>query len=149
MGGLKPEQIVRMQALSNLSPTITYGVTFERGLKVLFGDRAHLHISGTASIDSKGQIMYPGDVQKQTRRTIENIRALLEPHKAGLEDMAYLKVYLRDPENFSTVEKVLSENIPRHIPCLLLEAPVCRPGWLVEIEGTAVTAEQHNYPNFL
>ena len=41
---LKQEQIVRMEAPKNLPPTITYGVTFERGTRVRFGDRSHLHI---------------------------------------------------------------------------------------------------------
>ncbi len=51
IGNLKEEQIVRMEALENLSSTIVYGVTFERGTRIRFGDRSHLYISGTASID--------------------------------------------------------------------------------------------------
>jgi hypothetical protein len=52
IGNIKEEQIVRMEALKNLSSTSVYGVTFERGTRLLFGDRSHIHISGTASIDS-------------------------------------------------------------------------------------------------
>lgn len=59
IGGLRPEQIVRLEAPSHLSPTIVYGVTFERGLRVRFGDRSHLYISGTASIDSRGRSCFP------------------------------------------------------------------------------------------
>jgi enamine deaminase RidA (YjgF/YER057c/UK114 family) len=150
MGGLQPGQVVRMEALDNLSPTIKYGVTFERGLKVLFGDRTHFHISGTASIGSHGELLYPGDVKKQTERTLDNIRALLEPHGAGLEDMSYLKVYLRDPSSCSQVEKIIKQHIPGEVPCLLLEAAVCRPGWLVEIEGVALKPfDNAFFPPFL
>jgi enamine deaminase RidA (YjgF/YER057c/UK114 family) len=60
IGGLQAGQIVRMEALSHLSPTILYGVTFERGLRVRFGDRSHLHISGTASIDLNGDVLHAG-----------------------------------------------------------------------------------------
>jgi enamine deaminase RidA (YjgF/YER057c/UK114 family) len=149
IGGLKPGQVERMQALKKLSPTIAYGVTFERGLKVMFGDRTHFYISGTASINRKGELMYPNDVKKQTERTIENIRALLSPHSADMGNMAYFKVFLRDPSTCSAVEDILSKHVPEDIPCLILEAPVCRPGWLVEMEGVGMKEEKNEYPDFL
>ena len=34
----------------------------------LFGDRCHLYISGTASIDPSGQVMFPQNAGKQTVR---------------------------------------------------------------------------------
>lgn len=66
---LKPEQIVPIDALENLAPTIKYGVTFERGILVRFGDRSHLYISGTASIDKNGKVLHISDVKRQTQRT--------------------------------------------------------------------------------
>ena len=68
--GLAAGQVVRMEALSHLSPTILYGVTFERGLRVRFGDRSHLYISGTASINSEGEVLHVGDAELQTRRAM-------------------------------------------------------------------------------
>ena len=45
--GLETPQIEYMQALDHLNPTHEYGVTFERGTKISFGDREHFHISAT------------------------------------------------------------------------------------------------------
>lgn len=148
-GNVKEEQIVRMEALENLNSTIQYGVTFERGLRIRFGDRSHLHISGTASIDSKGNILHVSDICKQTERTIENIKALLSPHGASLKDMQYLIVYLRNPKHFPVIKDLLSRLIPENVPIVPVEGPVCRPGWLIEMEGVAIIADKTNFPPFL
>lgn len=106
---LKPEQIVPIDALENLAQTIKYGVTFERGIRVRFGDRSHLYISGTASIDENGKVLHISDVKRQTQRTLENIQALLEPQRASMNDMAYLIVYLRSFKDKNKVMEVLKK----------------------------------------
>ena len=145
---LEPEQIVRMEALENLSPTIDYGVTFERGLRVRYGDRSHLYISGTASIDKFGKILHYGDVRRQTVRTIENVEALLTPHGGSLEDMAYLLVYVRDPHSLGAVKAIVEEHVSQSVPTLFIEGCVCRPSWLVEMEGVAVIEDTTRFPVF-
>jgi len=137
-----------MEALDHLSPTIKYGVTFERGTRIIFGDRSHLHISGTASIDNNGQVMYIGDARKQTERTIENVKALLAPHGADLSDMAYLIVYVRNLKDRNKVMEVLERKIPSNIPYLFLEGAVCRPSWLVELEGVGIIPDSSEFSPF-
>ena len=51
--GLQAEQIRFLHAPEYLNPTYEYGVTFERGTAVEYGDRKHIFISGTASIGGK------------------------------------------------------------------------------------------------
>ncbi len=146
--GLKPEQIIRMEAREHLNPTLEYGVTFERGTKIEFGDRSHLYISGTASIDKHGNILHTGDIRKQTKRTLENIRALLRPHGANLEDMAYFIVYVRNITQAKEVEDILRKEKLDNVPVIFAEGAVCRPGWLVEIEGVAIIHTNTNWPVF-
>ena len=148
IGGLSADQIVRMEAPSHLSPTILYGVTFERGLRVRFGGRSHLHISGTASIDNKGEVLHLGDAEAQTRRTIENVRALLDAQGAVLDDMAYFIAYVRNAHDRFIVRKVLQELLGEKTPLIFVEAAVCRPAWLVELEGTAIIADKNDFPSF-
>ena len=145
---LLPEQIVRMEALENLSTTIKYGVTFERGTRIRFGDRSHLHLSGTASIDKNGDVLHLFDPREQTRRTIENIRALLKPHGAGLEDMAYMIVYIRNHKDKDKVMDILRAELPESLPFHFLEGAVCRPSWLVELEGVAIIDDDTEFPPF-
>jgi enamine deaminase RidA (YjgF/YER057c/UK114 family) len=146
--GLEEEQVIKMEALDHLSPTIHYGVTFERGIRIRFGDRSHLHISGTASIDKHGEMMYPGDILKQATRTVANMSALLEGHGASIQDMAYIILYLRDSSLFEVVKEYLYTIIPRNIPIVPVKAAVCRPCWLIEMEGVAIVLDNAPYPVF-
>jgi len=149
VGGLAPGQIVRMEALSHLRPTILYGVTFERGLRVRFGDRSHLYISGTASINSEGEVLHEGDAELQTRRAVENVRALLEAQSATLKDMAYVIAYVRNVHDRQQVGKVLDKAFGGKVPLVLTEAAVCRPTWLMELEGVAIIPDKSEFPPFL
>ena len=134
--GLKQSDIQYLHALENLSPTHIYGVTFERGTALHFEDRTQVLISGTASIDKEGQIVAPGDITRQTERTFENIKALLAEAGAGFESMAQMIVYIRDTADYRKVESYISEHFP-NVPKVITWAPVCRPGWLVEVECVA------------
>jgi len=133
-----PEQIEYMHAPEHLSPTHIYGVTFERGVRLMHRDRSHFFLSGTASIDKEGHIVHPGEVTLQTERMLENVTALLEHHQGKLEDLAQAMVYLRDPADRDRVAGILRERIGGHCAFAVLLAPVCRPGWLVELDGIAV-----------
>lgn len=148
ISGLRPEQIQFLTAPDHLSPTHIYGVTFERATSVAYRDRKHVLISGTASIDRHGKILFPGDVSRQLDRTIENIEALLDEAGAGLEDMGMFIVYVRDPSDHAIVWQRMRERVG-DAPVEVLLARVCRPGWLIEVEGTAVVpASNPDLPTF-
>lgn len=135
--GLDPQRIQYLHAKDHLSPTADYGVTFERGTAVHFDDRTHAYISGTASIDSKGQVLHVGDVRKQALRMLENIEALLAEASAGLGDIVMAVVYLRDTADYLAVKSVIDEKCPG-LNAEFVLAPVCRPAWLVEMECIAI-----------
>ena len=139
VSGIGQEQIQYLYAPDHLSRTYEYGVTFERGVAITYGDRRHVFVSGTASIDRYGEIVHPGNVIKQSERMIENITALLNEAGADLNDIMQAIVYIRDTADFACVEQYMKTNHP-DIPYLIVRAPVCRPGWLVEIECIAVVA---------
>ena len=146
-GGIKREQIQFLYALENLSPTAIYGVSFERGTRMIWGDRSHFFISGTASIDKKGAVLHIGDVRKQTRRMMENIRALLLEGGADVADIKWATLYLRDMCDAEiALEEIAAAGVASEIPIVVTRAPVCRPTWLVEMECIAVKKEANPYP---
>ncbi len=134
---IRKEQITYLYAPTHLNPTEEYGVTFERGTSVDYGDRRHIFISGTASINNKGEIVYPLNIDKQTERTLENIQVLLAEAGASMTDIAQMIVYLRDTADYNNVKEYLEKHYPE-TPKVIVWAPVCRPGWLVEIECIAM-----------
>lgn len=144
-GAWKPAQQRYLYAPTHLNPTSEYGVTFERGVCVEYGDRAHSIISGTASIDNKGNVVHVGDIVRQTRRMWENVETLLKEADMSFDDVAHNIVYLRDMADYAVVKKMFDERFPQ-IPCVIVLAPVCRPAWLVEMECIAV--KQRSNPLF-
>lgn len=135
--GLQKGQMHYLYARTHLNPTYEYGVSFERGTYIDYGDRRHVFISGTASINNKGEIMYPGDVRRQTVRMWENVEMLLAEADCTYEHVGHLIVYLRDIADYTVVKEMFDERFPDK-PKVFLLAPVCRPGWLVEMECMAV-----------
>lgn len=148
VSGLRPDQVEFLNAPDHLCPTHDYGVTFERATALGYADRKHVFVSGTASIDCFGRILHPGHVIGQLDRTLENIEALLATAGANSGDFASIIVYLRDPADGDLVEAALRERMG-DVPFILVNAPVCRPGWLVEIEGIAIIpAARPDLPEF-
>ncbi len=139
--GLRPEQVSYLNDFDHLCSTADYGVTFERGTRVAYADRAHHFVSGTASIDASGKVVHRGDVGRQFTRALENVDALLHSGGASLDDMTHLVVYLRDPSDRNRIEAMAAERFG-DLPRLVLRGAVCRPEWLVEVEGIAVAPHE-------
>jgi enamine deaminase RidA (YjgF/YER057c/UK114 family) len=136
---LDPDQVSYLNDFDRLCATKDYNVTFERGTRIAYADRTHHFISGTASIDNVGRVVHPGDVLRQLGRALDNVDALLGSGGAGLGNMTHLLVYLRDPADFGRVEACVRERFS-DLPVLILRGAVCRPDWLIEVEGIGITA---------
>ena len=137
VAGLQPEQIHFLYAPTHLNPTYEYGVSFERGTYVDYGDRRQIFISGTASINNKGEVVYPGNIRKQTERMWENVETLLKEAECTFENLGQMIVYLRDIADYAVVKAMYDQRFP-HTPKVFVHAPVCRPGWLIEMECMGV-----------
>lgn len=120
------------------NPTHEYGVTFERGVVLSYGNEQHTLISGTASINNKGEIVHPADVKAQAQRMIDNVKALLDEAGNNWTDVNMIVVYLRNAEDYKKVSPIFSEKFGGKTPYIITHAPVCRPGWLIEMECIAV-----------
>lgn len=107
--GLKEGCMRQINAPDHLNPTYEYGVAFERATTIDYDDRRHLFISGTASIDNRGKIVWHGDIRRQTLRMWENVGALLEAASFGWEDVGQILVYLRDPADYAVVKGMFEE----------------------------------------
>lgn len=146
--GFQPCQQRYLYAPTHLNPTYEYGVTFERGTCLEYGDRAQVFISGTASIDNRGNVLHVGDIVRQTHRMWENVEALLAEADTSFDDVMQMVVYLRDTADYGTVQQMFANRFP-HIPTIITLAPVCRPTWLIEMECMAVKQRDNiDYKDF-
>jgi len=133
---IQPGDKLFLHALDHLNPTHEYGVAFERGTRISLPRKYQYFISGTASINNRGEVINIGNVTKQTERLLENIEALLADGEATMNDVKYFIIYLRDLADAPVVENYMNKVYP-DVPRIITYAKVCRPAWLVEMECIA------------
>ena len=118
--------------------------SFSRGMRIDLNGLIILLISGTASIDEHGQSIHIGDFRAQLRRTFGNITALLEAEGATWHDIVRTTCYLRDIErdyeafNEERTAFYLSQGLDPLPASTGIQAILCRPELLVEIEAIAI-----------
>jgi 2-iminobutanoate/2-iminopropanoate deaminase len=122
--------------------------SFSRGMRVdLGGGAVMLLISGTASIDEHGATVHVGDFRAQCRRTFQNITALLASEGATWKDIVRTTCYLRDidrdyaqfnEERTAFYKEKSLDPLPASTG---VQAKLCRPELLVEIEAIAMFRE--------
>lgn len=126
--------------------TINQVPQFERAKLVCDSTSCRLFVSGTASIVGQETIGI-GDVEKQTRVTLDNIRLLAseENLKSYFLDLQALptkfacaRVYVRYRDDIPKV-RAICEAYFGQIPAVYVKADICRENLLVEIE-----AEMHS-----
>ena len=118
--------------------------SFSRGMRIDLNGLTILLISGTASIDEHGKSVHIGDFRAQMRRTLANITGLLESESCSWHDIVRTTCYLRDidrdyeafnEERTAFYKELGLDPLPASTG---IEAKLCRPELLVEIEAIAM-----------
>jgi enamine deaminase RidA (YjgF/YER057c/UK114 family) len=145
---------VEKRAISNhdvLNEAHDYGSAFSRGMRIDLGGLVILLISGTASVDERGRTIHVGDVRAQTRRAFTNIAGLLASEGASWKDVVRTSCYLRDIERhykeFNEERTAFyREQELNPLPASTgIQAKLCRPDLLVEIEATTTRQPEALY----
>ena len=127
--------------------------SFSRGMRIDLGSVTILLISGTASIDEFGNSVHIGDFRAQMRRTLANITGLLASEGCTWHDMVRTTCYLRDIERdydaFNEERTAFfKEQALDPLPASTgIQAKLCRPELLVEIEAIAMFLTRENPPD--
>jgi 2-iminobutanoate/2-iminopropanoate deaminase len=107
-----------------------------------------LQVAGQGPMDPElGRYIGLGDVRAQTRRTLQNVRAILEAGGASLEDVIMFRVYLTSREDFPAMNEAYGEFVDEHVPSGVLPARTTvftglpHEEMLVEIDALAVVSE--------
>jgi enamine deaminase RidA (YjgF/YER057c/UK114 family) len=129
---------IEVMTTPTLNEAPEYGSAFSRGMKVDLPDKTVLFISGTASVEESGATVHPGDPRRQMERMLRNIRGLLEPHGATFEDIVQGTTFLKNAEYLDLYQQVLEAWQIDQVPNTLVEAGVCRPDLLCEMEALVI-----------
>lgn len=125
-----------------------YGSAFSRGLRLDLNGIVVLLISGTASVNENGDTVHIGDFRAQCRRTFKNITKLLEAEGASWKDIVRTTCYLRDIDrdyaefNDERTRFFMEQGLDPLPASTGIQAKLCRPNLLVEIEAIAMFRKQ-------
>jgi enamine deaminase RidA (YjgF/YER057c/UK114 family) len=78
--------------------------------------------------------MHASDVDAQLEETLRNIEAVLARTGRTLQNVIAAKTYIRRAGDYGRVERQLADVFPAN---LYLQADICRPDLLIEIECVA------------
>jgi len=95
--------------------------------------------SGQLPIDPKTGELSKGDIKKETRLCLENIKAILEAEGATIDRIVKVTVFVTDMNNFGSINEVYDEFFNGHKPARsLVQVAQLPKGADIEIEAVAV-----------
>lgn len=75
-----------------------------------------IFVAGQGPVNPKTNELELGDIRSETRRTLENIRAILELAGSSLRDVVRVGVFLADIKDFDAMNEVYREFFPEDPP---------------------------------
>jgi enamine deaminase RidA (YjgF/YER057c/UK114 family) len=143
VGGAGQATVEAMNA-APMGEASAYGSFFARGAVVRELGQEIAFLSGTASIDQRGQVVAPGDGKGQLRRMFANAAGVLGQAGLGLADAVSVTAYLQQARLLPEFRRAAqAAGLPASTPTAIVVADICRPEWLCEIElvaGRSTTA---------
>jgi 2-iminobutanoate/2-iminopropanoate deaminase len=74
-----------------------------------------IFVSGQASVDENGAIV-SGTFEEEFRRSLENLRKVLEAAGSGLDKVVQVRSYVRDPQNVKLYNELYREYFKEPLP---------------------------------
>jgi len=97
-----------------------------------------LFLAGQGPIDPATGATNLGDIASQTKRTLDNVKAILEAAGSSLDKVIRCNVYLKDIGDFAAMNEVYAKTFTAPYPArTTIQAGALPGGIAVEIECTA------------
>ncbi|MNJ53088.1 putative aminoacrylate peracid reductase RutC [compost metagenome] len=127
-----------------MAKTYNHGVTWEEGSGISQGYsvKGTIYISGQFSHDMQSTFVGVGDIEAQTRQTLENLDRVLAGFGVTKSNLAYVEVYLTNmKEHFEPCIQLFKEYLGQHRPAgsLIGVTSLAFPEQLIEIRAVAHT----------
>lgn len=110
---------------------------YSQGIRVSAGKM--LFTAGQVPLDPATGQMVAGDIKVQTRRVLENVKAILHAAGASFEHVVKTTVFMTDLNEFAAMNEVYAEFFPTNPPARsTVEVRALPKGAKVEIETMAI-----------
>jgi reactive intermediate/imine deaminase len=98
-----------------------------------------VYLSGQIPLDPKTGELVTGDIQRETRRVFDNLKAVTEAAGGGLQDVARVTIFLTDLGDFAKVNEVMAGYFQEPYPARATVGVAALPrGARVEIDAVMV-----------
>ena len=129
-----PKTILQSDAVAVPRGIMSQGVAVPAG-RMIFA-------SGQVARDVDGQLAGRGDIRAQTRKTLQNLQAVLSEAGATMDDVVKVTVFVTNlSEHFAAIHEIRAEFFAAPYPAstLVEVSQLVDPEMLIEIEAIAVT----------
>ncbi len=111
---------------------------------VVQGDGRIVHLKGQVSLDRQGQIVGKGDMERQVRQTLDNIKTLLAHVGGTMADIISLTHYVTDIKWFMDAGAVRRQHFAEPFPVTTTVeiSSLYDPDLMVEITAIAEIPEE-------
>jgi 2-iminobutanoate/2-iminopropanoate deaminase len=99
-------------------------------------------VAGQAAVNPKTNELELGTIQAETRRTLENIKTILEAAGSSMKDVVRCGVFLSDMGNFAAMNQVYTKYFPKNPPARTTVG-ASLPKIKVEIDCIARVSKSH------
>jgi 2-iminobutanoate/2-iminopropanoate deaminase len=108
-------------------------------MAVIQGTGQIVYLKGQVSLNEQGHVVGKGDMRTQTRKTLENIRAILTSMGGRMEDVVSLTHYATDIDAFMSTSDIRREFFtePYPVTTTVQVTRLYHPDLLLEITATA------------
>jgi enamine deaminase RidA (YjgF/YER057c/UK114 family) len=128
--------------MTGKATTYNHGVAWEDAFGVSQGYSVNgtIYISGQFAHDMQGAFVGEGDIEAQTRKTLENLDRVLAGFNVSRANLAEMVIYLTNPsEHFQPCVALFKEYVGEHRPAgtLIGVSGLAFPHQLIEIRAVA------------
>lgn len=131
-------QIQPLYGVHQRSP-YRYGSAFSRAMRLIEPEEKWVFVSGTASINEKGENVHIGDLDSQVKHTVKVVDSLIRPEGTSFSDLCEATVFLKRKSDFSLYQETAESLGLSDIPAVYLVADVCWDELLFELDAAFVT----------
>lgn len=119
-----------------------YRSSFSRAVELDHPLFRQLIVSGTASIAPLGETLHLNDIDRQIELSLDVIEAILKSRGMNWCDVVRAVAYLKDKSYAANYEKIARRRGIDQMPCIEIQADVCRDNLLFEMELDAAVVKR-------
>jgi reactive intermediate/imine deaminase len=114
--------------------------SYSHGIETIHNDVKTVFVTGQIAMDKDGNVVAPGNPQKQTEFVFENISLILAEADMSLDDVVKAQIFLTDINDFSKVSLIRNRYFEKSKPVstLVEVSKLVKDGCIVEIEVIAM-----------